>query len=274
MRTYRFFFFLLILFVGSFWWAGGTPELITAPVSKLLGRALPAAATGEPAVTTTATAATATSSEAPNVLKRVYRLFALRQAVEERLDKSRYVVIAEMPLTLQQAVIAVEDNRFYQHVGLDFEGILRAALVNLQRGEISEGGSTITQQLVKNLFLSHEQTMTRKLEEALLSFDMEYRYSKDQILEMYLNTIYFGSGAYGIGSAAEVYFGKTPAELSLAEASMLAGLPNAPSLYSPYVDFGAAKQRQAVVLNAMSKYNYISPDLLQKTKTTPIFLAR
>lgn len=175
---------------------------------------------------------------------------------------------------MQQAIIAVEDSRFYQHSGFDVEGILRATLVNVQTGSFAEGGSTISQQLIKNLFLSQERTLGRKAEEFILAIDIEMNYSKEEILEMYLNTIYFGSGAYGIGEASNIYFGKPPFHLNLAECAMLAGLPNAPSLTSPYVSFEAAKQRQAVVLAAMTRNGYIGPAQAQDAKLTPILLAK
>ena len=170
-------------------------------------------------------------------------------------------------------MIAVEDNRFYSHHGFDVEGILRASLVNLQYGQIEEGASTITQQLVKNLFLSHERSFGRKAEELVLALDMEANYSKDEILELYLNTIYFGSNYYGIREASLGYFGKEPDKLALPEAAMLAGLPNAPSLYSPYVDFLMAKKRQFVVLEAMVRTGAISKDIAEDAKIKPIYLA-
>jgi penicillin-binding protein 1A len=174
---------------------------------------------------------------------------------------------------MQQAIIAVEDNRYYRHFGFDMEGIMRATLINMQAGSIAEGGSTITQQLVKNLFLTQERSLSRKTEEVILAIDLELRYSKEEILEMYLNTIYFGSGAYGIGEACQVYFAKSPADLNLAECALLAGLPNAPSLTSPYVDFSAAKQRQSVVLTAMMRNGYIGPKLAEESKLVPLLLA-
>ena len=184
-----------------------------------------------------------------------------------------YVKLQDTPESLQQAVIAVEDRRFYSHHGFDFEGIARATLVNLQSGTIEEGASTITQQLVKNLFLSHEQSFGRKAEEFLLALDMEWNYSKDEILEMYLNTIYYGSNYYGIGAASEGYFGKRPRELALPESAMLAGLPNAPSLYSPYVDFMMAKKRQFIVLDAMVSCGYIDKTIAEDAKIKPLYLA-
>ncbi len=205
---------------------------------------------------------------------RVQRVIFLKSAVDAKLDKKSYIRLSDIPLPMQQAIIAVEDSRFYHHMGFDIEGILRAALVNVQTGSFAEGGSTITQQLIKNLFLSQERTMGRKIEEVILAIDIEMRYSKEEILEMYLNTIYFGSGAYGIGEASAIYFGKPPFHLNLAECAMLAGLPNAPSLTSPYVNFAAAKERQAVVLAAMSRNSYIGPAQAQEAKLTPILLAK
>lgn len=180
--------------------------------------------------------------ESNSTLNRLERVFFLKQAVNARINSANYVKLQDIPESLQQAVVAVEDRKFYNHWGFDMEGIFRASLVNLQYGQVREGASTITQQLVKNLFLSQEQTMGRKAEEFVLAMDMELNYSKDEILELYLNTIYFGSGYYGIKEASEGYFGKEPAMLALPESAMLAGIPNAPSLYSPYVDFMLAKK--------------------------------
>ena len=174
---------------------------------------------------------------------------------------------------LIQAVVAVEDARFYSHPGFDLEAIARAALVNLQSGDIEEGASTITQQLVKNLFLSPEQSLERKIEELALAIDFEFRYSKNEILSLYLNTIYFGSGYYGIYDAAHGYFGKDPSQLSLPEAAMLAGIPNAPSLYSPYESFLMAKKRQFVVLDAMVRAGYIDERTATEAKIEPLYLA-
>lgn len=204
---------------------------------------------------------------------RLRRLIFLPEAVNARVSARHFTPIDKMPPRLLQAVIAVEDSRFYSHIGFDLEAILRAALVNLQQGEIEEGGSTITQQLVKNLFLSPEQSIERKLEEIALSIDVEARYSKDEILSLYLNTIYFGSGYYGIYEASQGYFGKEPAHLSLPEAAMLAGLPNAPSLYSPYESFLLAKKRQLIVLDAMVRAGYIDERTANDAKIEPLELA-
>lgn len=211
--------------------------------------------------------------ESNSTLNRLERVFFLKQAVNARINSANYVKLQDIPESLQQAVVAVEDRKFYNHWGFDMEGIFRASLVNLQYGQVREGASTITQQLVKNLFLSQEQTMGRKAEEFVLAMDMELNYSKDEILELYLNTIYFGSGYYGIKEASEGYFGKEPAMLALPESAMLAGIPNAPSLYSPYVDFMLAKKRQFIVLDAMTTAGYLRESVADDAKIKPIYLA-
>lgn len=211
--------------------------------------------------------------ESNSILNRLERIFFLKQAVNARINSANYVKLQDIPESLQQAVVAVEDRKFYNHWGFDMEGIFRASLVNLQYGQVREGASTITQQLVKKLFLSQEQTMGRKAEEFVLAMDMELNYSKDEILELYLNTIYFGSGYYGIKEASEGYFGKEPAMLALPEAAMLAGIPNAPSLYSPYVDFMLAKKRQFIVLDAMTAAGYLRESVADDAKIKPIYLA-
>lgn len=211
--------------------------------------------------------------ESNSTLNRLERVFFLKQAVNARINSVNYVKLQDIPESMQQAVVAVEDRKFYNHWGFDMEGIFRASLVNLQYGQVKEGASTITQQLVKNLFLSQEQTMGRKAEEFVLAMDMELNYSKDEILELYLNTIYFGSGYYGIKEASQGYFGKEPAMLALPEAAMLAGIPNAPSLYSPYVDFMLAKKRQFIVLDAMTAAGYLRESVTDDAKIKPIYLA-
>ena len=205
------------------------------------------------------------------------RFIFLRDSVDRKVatvvSKKDYVTIDKIPDNLKQAIVSVEDNRFYSHHGFDIEGIARASLVNLQYGRIEEGASTITQQLVKNLFLSQDQTFDRKAEELLLALDMEARYSKDEILELYLNTIYFGSNYYGIRQASIGYFGKEPSRLILPEAAMIAGLPNAPSLYSPYVDFMMSKKRQIIVLDSMVRTGAITKETAEDAKIKPIYLA-
>ena len=181
----------------------------------------------------------------------------IKEISSELARQPGYVKIADIPLLLRQAVIAVEDRKFYDHPGIDVEGILRATLVNIQNGEISEGGSTITQQLARTLFLSNEQSFSRKAWEAGFAFSIETQLSKDKILELYLNTIYFGENAYGVTAAAKKYYSKNLKDLNLDEITMLAGIPNGPSIYNPIVDKTAARRRQQIVITAMLKNGFI-----------------
>ncbi len=261
----RFLLLLFIVFCSAFLLAGGT-KAFQPKTWQNLGDLLPRAEQKVPSNMEKDEVSTSSGD-------RISRIFFLKRAVDSHHRPDHYIPIEDIPLPLQQAVIAVEDTRFYSHPGFDVEGILRASLVNLQSGEISEGASTITQQLVKNLFLSQERTFGRKAEELILSLDMEANYSKEEILELYLNTIYFGSGNYGILDAAHDYFGKKPEQLNLAEASMLAGLPNAPSLYSPYVDFLQAKRRQFIVLDAMVRSGFVTKQQAEDAKIQPLYLA-
>ena len=201
------------------------------------------------------------------------RLNNIEKAVADKRRKiNRYVLLRDIPKPLRQAVIAVEDKRFYDHSGFDIESIARATMVNVEAGEIEEGGSTITQQLAKNLFLSQERSFTRKVEELFLAINMERHFDKNKILEMYLNTIYFGSNFYGVYDAAKGYFGKEPKDLSVAECAMLAGVPNAPSVYSPYVNFQLAKKRQLVVIDAMVRAHFLTKTEAEKARVEEIVL--
>ncbi|SDE60682.1 transglycosylase domain-containing protein [Sporomusa acidovorans] len=197
------------------------------------------------------------------------KLITTVHSVENRLPAS----INKIPKNLQHAFIAAEDARFYQHSGIDPRGILRAIWSNVTDRGISEGGSTITQQLARNALLSQEQTLKRKIQEAFLSLQIEHQYSKDEILEMYMNQIYFGQGAYGVQTAAQVYFGKNVEDLNLAECAMIAGIPKSPNYYSPTTNLKAARERQAVVLEQMVKYGYIDSASAAKAKTTEIKIA-
>ena len=206
----------------------------------------------------------------PDAAEQITRLLFIRRAVEARLNRTDYVPIGHISPELKNAIVAIEDRRFYDHWGFDMTGMARATLVNVQHGRIEEGASTITQQLVKNLFLANEQTFTRKAQELLLALDIENAYSKDEILEMYLNVVYYGAGFYGINAAAEGYYGKTPAALNLPEASMLAGVPNAPSELSPFTNFIAAKKRQAIVLDTMTTQGFIDARTAEDAKMQPL----
>ena len=209
------------------------------------------------------------------LMDKLDRMTSIKAAVDEKIKSiPNYVTLDKIPNFLTQAVVAVEDTRFYKHKGFDFVGIARAAFVNLEAGEIQEGASTITQQTVKNLFLTNDQTFARKAEELFIAVNMEKNFDKDKIMEIYLNVIYFGSDFYGIHDAAQGYFGKDPAELTIAECAMLAGVPNAPSVYSPYVDFHKAKQRQLVVIDAMEKVGVISKKEAENARVEEIILVR
>ncbi|MCE9537094.1 MAG: transglycosylase domain-containing protein, partial [Nitrospirae bacterium] len=166
--------------------------------------------------------------------------------------------LAGIPEGFRHAVIAVEDVRFFEHPGLDYIGMLRAAWTNLRRGSKVEGASTITQQLARSLFLSSERTFDRKVRELILAYKMELVLTKDKILELYLNQIYFGQGAYGIASAAQTYFGKDLSALTIAETAFLAGLPKSPNHYSPFKAYDRAKKRQEHVLARMEEAGFLT----------------
>jgi penicillin-binding protein 1A len=173
---------------------------------------------------------------------------------ELHVERRIFVPLSHVPRSLQDAVIATEDRRFYYHWGVDPIGIGRAIIQNYRRGRIVEGGSTITQQLTKVLFLTPDRSLERKLKEAVLALEIERRYTKDRILEMYLNQVYFGQGAYGVEAASRTYFGKSVSEVTVREAALLAGLPRAPTTYAPFEHPKAAKQRREVVLQRMVEY--------------------
>jgi penicillin-binding protein 1A len=177
--------------------------------------------------------------------------------------------LSALPKYLPQAFVAIEDRRFYYHFGIDPIGITRAILVNLTRGRLREGGSTLSQQLAKNLFLTQDRTLERKLQEVILAVWLEVKYSKAQILELYLNRVYFGSGAYGVEAAAQRYFGKSARAVTLSEAAMLAGLVRSPSRLAPTRNPELAQQRSLVVLGAMEEAGYITPEMLKIAQNRP-----
>jgi penicillin-binding protein 1A len=195
----------------------------------------------------------------PSLVTRVYS--DDRQIIGQFFIERRFLKpLPEIPKNLTQAVIATEDARFFEHPGLDIVGILRAAWTNLRHGGRKvQGASTITQQLARSLFLSSERTFDRKLRELILAYKMELVLTKEQILEMYLNQIYFGQGAYGVAAAAQTYFGKELSQLTLAEAAFLAGLPKSPNHYSPFKAYDRAKKRQEHVLFRMAEAGFVSP---------------
>ncbi|WP_275576095.1 penicillin-binding protein 1A [Aquitalea magnusonii] len=208
----------------------------------------------------------------PKIPLRVYSADGqlLGEFGEERRSFAR---IHEVPQLMKQALLAAEDERFYQHSGVDYVGVMRAAVGNLVSGHARSGASTITMQVAKNFFLSSEKTFTRKFNEALLAFKIEHTLSKDQILELYFNQIYLGQRAYGFSAAAQAYFGKPITDLSVAEMAMLAGLPKAPSAYNPIVNPDRARLRQQYVLRRMRELNFITQDQYDAAVKEPLRLA-
>ncbi|WP_428032727.1 transglycosylase domain-containing protein [Ancylobacter sp.] len=184
------------------------------------------------------------------------------------------VPLRALPPYLPQAFVAIEDRRFYSHFGLDPLGLARAVFVNLTKGRVREGGSTLTQQLAKNLFLTQERTLSRKVQELILSLWLEAKYSKNEILELYMNRVYFGAGAYGVEAAAQRYFGKSARQVTLSEAAMLAGLVKSPSALAPTRNLDGARARAEVVLAAMEEADFITPEMRRTALARPATLAR
>ena len=175
-------------------------------------------------------------------------------------SNEHFTKFSDMSAYYRNAVISVEDHRFYDHGPIDVIALGRAIFTNVKNRELQEGGSTITQQVAKNLILSQEKSWVRKIAEIFAAYDLEKNYSKNEIFELYVNTAYFGDGYYGIYDASQGYYQKDPKDLSLDESSMLAGIPNAPSVYSPSVNPNLAKKRQYHVINKMLEYGYITKD--------------
>ena len=210
--------------------------------------------------------------EWPAPVQKFFLALNMEEVINPLREDANWVKLADIPKNMQNALIAIEDHKFYEHDGISPTSILRAILANVSEGEVAQGGSTLTQQFVKNTFLTHEQTMERKIEEAILSVVLEDKYSKDEILEMYLNTTYFGAGATGIHQASKVYFGKHISRLTLEEAAVLAALPYAPSALNPLEHPIECKQRQMLVLNAMAKHGFITQDAADEAKAEYVYL--
>ena len=192
-----------------------------------------------------------------SALVKVSTVWHVEETVKSLRSAPDWVTLQKIPDHTRKALLAIEDHDFYKHGALDYVGIARAAFANLKAGEVQQGGSTLTQQMVKNVFLSSEQTFTRKAEEAILATRVEQKYSKDEILEIYFNTTYFGAGAYGVRDAAKKYFGKEPDKLTLPESALLAAMPYAPSALNPYENPKGCAKRVRLVLKEMLKYGYI-----------------
>ena len=185
-------------------------------------------------------------------------------------EQENFTTIDEVPDIFIQAVVAVEDKRFYEHNGVDLLSIGRAVITNIRTLDLTEGGSTITQQIAKNLYFTQAKHFSRKVAEIYVARDIEDIYSKDEILEIYMNTNFYGSGYYGIYDAAVGYYEKEPSELSDYEATLLAGVPNAPSVYSPKVNLSLAEQRQSVVLDKMVESGYISQEKVDEIEAEQV----
>ena len=183
--------------------------------------------------------------------------------IDEKIKKIRndenFTSLSEVPEFYKNAVVSVEDHRFYKHGAVDFIALIRATVSNISQKEFKEGGSSITQQTAKNLyFMEEDNVVARKSAEIIMSYELEKRYSKDEILEIYINTIYFGKGYYGIKEACEGYLQKEPKDTNISEATMLAGVPNAPSLYNPKENLNLTQSRQKKVIGTMVENNYIT----------------
>ncbi|NBO01886.1 MAG: penicillin-binding protein, partial [Betaproteobacteria bacterium] len=200
----------------------------------------------------------------PKLSMRVFSIEG-KQIGEFGEERRNLTPFKDIPPVMVNAVLAIEDARFYQHGGLDYIGLLRASLANLGRAK-SQGASTITMQVARNVYLSSEKTFTRKIYEILLTFKLEHLLSKDQILEIYLNQIYLGQRAYGFAAASETYFGKPLQKISIAEAAMLAGLPKAPSAYNPISNPKRARSRQLYIIERMLENNFITKEQAEAAK--------
>lgn len=195
----------------------------------------------------------------PSTITQVYSA-SDEKIAEFYIEKRIITALEDIPLALKQATLAVEDSNFYYHFGIDPKAIFRAFITNLKAGHVVEGGSTITQQLTKTMFLSRERTLPRKIKEAILAVRLELVFTKDEILEMYLNQIYYGHGTYGVEAAARTYFGKSVKDLTIAECAMIASLPKAPNNYSPYRNPERARKRRNHVIRRMADVSFITHD--------------
>jgi penicillin-binding protein 1A len=207
----------------------------------------------------------------PNIITKVYS--DTDELIAEFFIEKRIMVgFDQMPLRLKQATLAVEDSGFYYHLGIDPKAIIRASIVNYRAGRVVEGASTITQQLTKTLFLSPQKKFERKIREAILAVRMELVFSKDEILEMYLNQIYYGHGSYGIAAAARTYFGKELKDLTISECAMIASLPKAPTHYSPYNNLDKALKRRDHAIRRMEYHGFITEEEMEAALTEPLEL--
>lgn len=200
----------------------------------------------------------------------LYKEAITEKSIEDRIAEIKssetFTSISDVPSYYKDAIVSIEDHRFYSHFGVDIIATSRAMLDNVLSFKMKGGGSSITQQVAKNLCFTQEKTLTRKAAELFVVFKLEKDYEKDEILEIYINNMYFGHGYYNIHDAAYGYYEKTPADLDLYEATLLAGVPNAPSVYAPTVNMKLAEERQTQVLDAMVKYKTLSEDEANRIK--------
>lgn len=193
-------------------------------------------------------------------------------SIEEKIEAIKtenpnYIKYENLPANYINAIVAVEDRRFFDHNGIDIISIARAIIKDIQAMSLEEGGSTITQQLAKNTYFTQKKELTRKIAEVFMAFEYEKACTKEEILELYVNTIYFGDGYYCVYDASQGYFDKDPKDMNLYESTLLAGIPNAPSVYAPTKNPELAKERQAQVLSKMVKYEYLSQEDADKVLT-------
>lgn len=199
--------------------------------------------------------------EGYSIYKEAIQKVSIQDKVTSIQEDTNYIAYEQIPKDFRNAMIAIEDHRFETHSGIDLIGTARAIVTNISEQALSQGGSTITQQLARNMYFTQEAKMTRKIAELFVAFDLEKEYSKNDILALYINTIYFGDGYYGIREASLGYFGKEPSELTLDEMTLLAGIPNAPSVYALSNHPELAKQRQKQVVSAMVEYGYLEEEI-------------
>lgn len=197
---------------------------------------------------------------------------SISEKIEEiKNEKTNYIEYENLPENYINAIVAVEDRRFFEHNGVDIISIARAIIKDIQTMSLAEGGSTITQQLAKNTYFTQRKELTRKIAEVFMAFEYEKACTKEEILELYVNTIYFGDGYYCVYDAAQGYFEKEPKDMNLYESTLLAGIPNAPSVYAPTKNPELAKQRQAQVLSKMVKYKYLTQEEADKILSEDMF---
>lgn len=199
-----------------------------------------------------------------NMYKDVLKSTPLTEKIGSIKEKENYTKITEVPQIYLNSVISVEDHRFYKHKGFDVIAIGRAVVNDIKAMDYVEGGSTISQQLAKNMYFTNEKKITRKIAEIFMALEIEKNYEKDEILELYLNTSYFGDGYYTLKEASRGYFNKEPNEMTDYECTLLAGIPNAPSIYAPTKNPELAKQRQKQVINKMIEYKYLTENEANK----------